>query len=274
MLSSSRPLPKGFSLVELSIVLVILGLLVGGILSGKSLIRSAMIRAQIVQIDQVVTAAQTFRDKYFSYPGDLPTMTSLPGGPSRQCWDGTGLGNGDGLITMSYNTVAGEASLFWVDLSVAGLLPGKYTYIFPSNNCTPGYNFALVTGTAVADYIPPAKLGENLSLYVWEGGVSPQIWTGRGNSGNYITISQPRLCGYNGCGELQSQPTIRVADAYAIDMKKDDGKPQTGSVLAAHFNGIGAWVGQTGAYGSNDKPNTNAAAASPTSCYDLSLIHI
>ena len=62
---------KGFSLVELSIVLVILGLLVGGVLSGQSLIRAAELRAATQEYQRYYTATQTFRDKYFAIPGDF-----------------------------------------------------------------------------------------------------------------------------------------------------------------------------------------------------------
>ena len=55
---------RGFSLVELSIVLVILGLLVGGVLGGQALIRSSEIRSLIVDKDKYITAVQTFKNKY------------------------------------------------------------------------------------------------------------------------------------------------------------------------------------------------------------------
>ncbi|PZP83692.1 MAG: type II secretion system protein, partial [Azospirillum brasilense] len=62
-----RPSPThGFSLVELSIVLVILGLLTGGILGGQSLIRAAELRTISTDANRYITAAQTFRDKYFA----------------------------------------------------------------------------------------------------------------------------------------------------------------------------------------------------------------
>lgn len=62
---------NAFSLVELSIVLVILGLLVGGILAGQSLIRASELRAVTSEQARIVTAIQAFRDKYFALPGDM-----------------------------------------------------------------------------------------------------------------------------------------------------------------------------------------------------------
>lgn len=259
----------GFSLVELSIVLVILGLLVGGILSGKSLIRAATVRAQLAQVHQVVTSARTFREKYLNYPGDLvATLTTLPGGASRVCWDGQGGGNGDGLISLGPGA-GGEASLFWNDLTTVGMFPGKYAYIFPSGGCAPGSNLGLQTGSAIDTYLPAAKLGNGLYLYIWSNGVTPQIWAGSGSDGfNYITIAAPQVCGVNSCGTFKSTATVKVMDAYSMDAKMDDGYPQTGSVLASYFNDFGAWAGTPGGFGSNHLPNTIATAGSPTTCYD------
>lgn len=63
---SSLSRKRGFSLVELSIVLVILGLLTGGILAGQSLIRAAELRAVSTEYSRYATAVQSFRDKYFA----------------------------------------------------------------------------------------------------------------------------------------------------------------------------------------------------------------
>ncbi len=63
---------RGFTLIELSIVLVIIGLLVGGILVGRDLIKSSEIRAQIKQFEEFKTAANAFKTKYGYLPGDIP----------------------------------------------------------------------------------------------------------------------------------------------------------------------------------------------------------
>src|SRR3954463_15618522 len=61
----------GFTLIELSIVLVIIGLIVGGILVGQDLIKAAEIRATVGQIEKYNSAVNTFRTKYNGIPGDL-----------------------------------------------------------------------------------------------------------------------------------------------------------------------------------------------------------
>ena len=69
----------GFSLVELSIVLVILGLLVGGVLTGQSLIRAAELRSVSTEYSRYVASVHTFRDKYFALPGDMTNATQFWG---------------------------------------------------------------------------------------------------------------------------------------------------------------------------------------------------
>jgi prepilin-type N-terminal cleavage/methylation domain-containing protein len=89
---------QAFSLVELSIVLVILGLLIGGILSGQSLIASAERRSQLVSLGEISAAHYTFRDKYLCSPGDCSNISQFftqitpaenGNGDGRiQCWLG------------------------------------------------------------------------------------------------------------------------------------------------------------------------------------------
>ena len=64
---------QAFSLVELSIVLVILGLLAGGVLSGQALIRAAELRSVTADYQRYTAAIMVFRDKYFSFPSLFTT---------------------------------------------------------------------------------------------------------------------------------------------------------------------------------------------------------
>jgi prepilin-type N-terminal cleavage/methylation domain-containing protein len=100
---------QGFTLIELSIVLVIIGLIVGGVLVGQDLIRAAEVRATISQIEKYNTAANTFLGKYGYLPGDIkdPDASNF-GFISRhmQCQDG-GLGDGNGVIEGDYEDRCG-----------------------------------------------------------------------------------------------------------------------------------------------------------------------
>jgi prepilin-type N-terminal cleavage/methylation domain-containing protein len=91
------PLKKGFTLIELSIVMVIIGLIIGGVVVGRDLISAAGVRAQISQIEKYQAAVNTFRGKYGYLPGDIPNpVASQYGFYSRGT--NTGQGDGNGLI--------------------------------------------------------------------------------------------------------------------------------------------------------------------------------
>lgn len=129
---------RGFSLIELSIVLVILGLLVGGILAGKSLIHASELRKVTTDFSRYETAVHGFRDRYFSLPGDISSASKIWGagdggtGNTVTCFNailtGTATcnGNGDGTI-IGATTQVHEIHHAWQHLTNAGLIEGQYT---------------------------------------------------------------------------------------------------------------------------------------------------
>lgn len=102
---------SGFTLIELSIVLVIIGLLVGGVLVGKTLIEAARLRATISQLEKIQTAVSTFRLKYNCLAGDCIRATTFGLGAN---------GNGDRFIALTDLQLA-ESINFWAHLSASGL---------------------------------------------------------------------------------------------------------------------------------------------------------
>lgn len=126
---------SAFSLVELSIVLVILGLLTGGILAGQSLIRASEIRSVSADLQRLHSAVYSFRDKYMAFPGDMPNATRFWGvragtGSDLTCHQtigsttGTCNGDGDGRIEFITGDSAmfGERFLAMQHLARAGLM--------------------------------------------------------------------------------------------------------------------------------------------------------
>jgi len=129
---------RGFTLIELSIVLVIIGLLVGGILVGQNLIHAAELRSIITDVERLKTAINAFESKYDCLPGDCPNATDYfgtasvcPGGPGTgtQTCNGNGNGDIDFGATAGDPSIAGNQELFliWQHLSNAGLIAGSYT---------------------------------------------------------------------------------------------------------------------------------------------------
>ncbi|WP_024851760.1 prepilin-type N-terminal cleavage/methylation domain-containing protein [Hydrogenovibrio kuenenii] len=102
---------KGFTLVEMAIVLVIIGLLLGGVLKGQELIANARMKASISQIQQLTAAVYTYQDKTEYLPGDDPNATVKD--------SGTGLG--DGAIS------ADESKYVFKNLQDQNLISGSFT---------------------------------------------------------------------------------------------------------------------------------------------------
>ena len=110
---------QGFTLVEMAIVLVIIGLLLGGILKGQELITSARVRNIADQNSGVQAAYYGFIDRYRQVPGDwgqINAAKAIPGVGSGG--NASGRLDGDGF---------GEALALWEQLSKSGFIQGHYT---------------------------------------------------------------------------------------------------------------------------------------------------
>ncbi len=104
---------KGFTLVEIAIVLVIIGLLIGGVLKGQAMIQNAKVKRVVKSADELRAAFYTFYDKYGAYPGDENLANSPPGDTTD--------GNGNGLIALNP-----EAPYVFQDLVSAGIIDGVF----------------------------------------------------------------------------------------------------------------------------------------------------
>jgi prepilin-type N-terminal cleavage/methylation domain-containing protein len=229
---------EGFTLIELSVVLVIIGLIVGGVLVGQDLIRAAYIRAQISQIEKFNTAVNTFYGKYQALPGDMNNSTASAFGFSMATHNGNttmyiGQGNGDGILLDGMlnhvllncgnfgsgclgatPTAYGETGVFWVDLSsqtAGNLIEGGFVTATEGTPVGP-------TLAQMPLYLPTAKLGNGNSVYI----------TSIGGT-NYYGIAISKQGGFD---YPANTPGLTVAQAYNIDKKVDDGIPTTGNVAA------------------------------------------
>jgi len=118
---------QGFTLIEIAIVLVIIGLLLGGILKGQELITSARVRNLISQQDGIKAGFYGFQDRYRALPGDYQQATTNLGGPTEP--SATRNGNGDGRIRdQTGDTPVQETVLAWDHLTRAGFINGNYLY--------------------------------------------------------------------------------------------------------------------------------------------------
>lgn len=104
---------QGFTLVELALVLVIVGLLITGVLKGEALIQNAKVKKIVNEKDSIAAAYYTFFDRYGQLPGDENLTTAPP--------SDTNNGDGNGQIN------AAEDGYLFQDLSLAGIINGSYT---------------------------------------------------------------------------------------------------------------------------------------------------
>jgi prepilin-type N-terminal cleavage/methylation domain-containing protein len=220
MRASSR---HGFTLIELSIVLVIIGLLVGGILVGRDLIRVAELRADISAVDKFDAAVNTFRVKYNCLPGDCANAT--------QFLEGAYNGNGNGVIEPHLAPgedlwgyyIGYEIAYAVDDLARANLIA---VAPFEANN------------PLVTDYtdkaLPPLPSGSAFVVvgkyrFLLAGGV----WAQGGKHIYRLGVSNAFDGGGIPEGIIKTTPAPYTPhDAYYIDSKIDDGIAYSGRVTA------------------------------------------
>lgn len=235
---------RGFSLLELSIVLVIIGLIAGGVVTGSSMIRAAELRSVITQETQFKIAIHTFRDKYLGLPGDLKNATAFWGAePAAHCpgdettpstTSATCNGDGDGRIDWGRNVAAGiggESHRFWQHLANAELISGSYTGVHSAGSCN-------------TDGSCNVTIGENAP----ESSISGVGWSVAGNSvsiiGNghiyYFPMPQQNILYLGRQASWTISAAFTPAEAWNIDKKNDDGKPGTGRIRPWSPNFSGA----------------------------------
>jgi len=122
---------NGFTLIEIAIVLVIIGLLLGGVLKGQELIQSARVRNLISQQDGIKAAYFGFLDRFRAVPGDYSQASTNIAGA-------VGNGNNNGRIEASGagGGVIDEHIAVWEHLSKAGFINGSYTYALGNETTT------------------------------------------------------------------------------------------------------------------------------------------
>jgi prepilin-type N-terminal cleavage/methylation domain-containing protein len=183
---------SGFTLIEIAIVLVIIGLLLGGVLKGQELINSAKVKNLATDFKNIPIYIYGYQDKYKALPGDDANVaTHLTGATSATA--GTTLGNG--VINGKWNSnTAGdtdESYLFWQHIRLAGFGPGA-------------------TVPAATGYLPTNAVGGGIGVTNSLAADNPIT----GMVGTYIVCSD----------------AISFKFAKQLDISLDDGNTQTGSV--------------------------------------------
>jgi len=185
---------SGFTLIEIAIVLVIIGLLLGGVLKGQELINSAKVKNLAGDFKNIPVFIYGYQDKFKAVPGDDKKADTNVGAGATE------IGNGDGVMNGQWDsiTTTDESFLFWKHVRLAGLAPGP-------------------TSTGDANYIPTNAAGGKIGIQ--SGSLTtPPIKDKSGNAirGSYVICSDAIL------GKFVKQ----------LDSTMDDGNTGTGSMLA------------------------------------------
>ncbi len=192
---------SGFTLVEIAIVLVIIGLLLGGVFKGQEMITQGRIKSAINDFSGITAAYYAYLDRYKALPGDDSQANTrwpaslLPAGSSGNS------GNSDGTISGAYNTTgnaSAESQYFWMHLRAAGL----------------------VTGSAASALQPLNAAGGIIGVETGNGATPP----------GEVLQSNGAGTGFTGFMICSSGLSDRVA--AAVDRQLDDGIPNTGSIRA------------------------------------------
>jgi prepilin-type N-terminal cleavage/methylation domain-containing protein len=120
---------NGFTLIEIAIVLVIIGLLLGGVLKGQELITAARVRNLAAQLDGVKIAYLGFQDRYRALPGDYPlgaANANIPGPAGNATLGCAGANCSNGKIDDTGGVGGNESILVWHQLARAGFIIGSY----------------------------------------------------------------------------------------------------------------------------------------------------
>ncbi len=200
-------LKRGFSLVEIAIVLVIISVLVVAVMGAGNLSEAMRRSALVADLNMYDEAYVQFLDKYKYPPGDYPYCTNSWG---VSCTGGGGMGdNGNGT---GNNVINGVESLYaWQHLSLAGYIQGQYS----------GTNSNLPSELLMPDVDVPSGPHHESVFYISEyQHISPVTHT---TYGNVNMLSYGRVNDKAGRGGM-----LTPAEAKQVDDKMDDGKPLTG----------------------------------------------
>ena len=217
---------NAFTLVELAIVLVVLGLLTGGIIAGQSLLRSAQIRDVTADIARYIQATNSFRTEFRNLPGDMPNATSYWGAQdatpatcrvTASTGEATCNGNGDGIIS-AYAAGSNELFRFWQHLANAGLISGSYNGVAGG-----ALAYEATLANAPAGKIP----GTIFSFFSW-GSATP--------AASFFTVptlyNNTLIFGTMNAASWPSFAALWPEEAASIDKKTDDGWPGMGKIVA------------------------------------------
>lgn len=225
---------RGFTLIEMSIVLIIIGLIIGGILKGQELIESARQKNLMSQIDGLRAATNTFFDRFKALPGDYTLATT---NIHAQAANGTG----DGILntagtdvaaliafdgTLGTAGAAGELRQYFTHLTGANLLGG--TAVVPSTTALTAF-----AGNGVLSPLPPSSF-PNTGLTIAYG-----VHEGAATNGIVRRSAWLRVHTFVAGAVVQANGNISPQRMFQLDTKYDDTLAYAGRIRSSYTSNTG-----------------------------------
>jgi hypothetical protein len=207
--NKQNQLSKGFTLIEMAVIIVIISAIVGSLMYGSGLLEKHKLRSIITEFNYYRAATLSFYSQFDQFPGDFNNASSMwptcDGTPSR-C-----NGNNDGIITLANGSqYQDEAIRAWQHLTLSAIIDGNFSgYHNTASENTPGTNVPIAKYGSVAWYFDHRLPGDANTIYT-----------------NTLII------GARSTGSINNSPFLTPSQLSSIDMKIDDGLPITGNVRA------------------------------------------
>jgi len=206
---TNRTKNRGFTLIEIAIVLVIIGLLLGGVLKGQELINNARVKSFANDFRNIPVYIYSYQDRFRAIPGDDQQANTHVAGVNATTPAGT-LNNGQINGAWNSATNTDESCLFWSHIRLANLAPGATT-----------------AACGAAGYYPVNASGGQIGVQSSNGFTTITLPTAM--TGTYT------ICSANISGQFVLQ----------LDTLLDDGNPQTGSMRAIDQTALAAQTAAT-----------------------------
>jgi len=213
---------QGFTLVELAIVMIVIGLLIGGVLKGQELVKNSQITGTIAQVHALTGATQGFKDAYRGLPGDLRQVDALAKIPNCAVTRGCDASRTPARLGN------GRIEPWWASNAVTNPFDPNHGMMW---GAVPPLDeaYAFFIQLNLTNYISSfdGSNGPHIITKLKQTYLTPQYYAHPGApAGNYF-----RVMNINGTGSISSR-SLSPAIAARFDQKMDDGNPVAGSVRA------------------------------------------
>ncbi len=206
------PARRGFTLVEMAIVLVIIGLLVGGLAGLRTYTRNAQLATVMNESKLFVSAFSQFQTRYGAPPGDHSGASGI--------WSGAFNGDGNGIIRAGSVAQPLERYYAFQHLALSGFIGGSYTGAVNATG-----------GATIGSNVPGSAVDRVAFIFdhpdATDGAVSSDSLYFDGFYGNILRVAAVNA----NATSIPDQAFLTAAQAYQVDEKFDDGQPGLGNIV-------------------------------------------